>query len=297
MSSTALQEFYDKYVNNRTLEASDFLGHFNVLQWQDLQKDPESCKKLQRKPLYKIALITGKATYSSHDHTFQVDGRNILFMSPATRCSFSTADPEFDGEYCVFTERFLKGTNRLSYHNWPVFKGNNIHVKKLNDNQYEDIHKIVNEIKNECHSLYPFKEQLILNRIFDIIHYVQKTGTNIGSGNTPSDSISERFLTLLDDEFSEINPSMPLQGKSPSYFAGLLNITVDKLNINLKGSIGKTTQELIHERIISEANIMLRHSAYSMKEIAWCLSFQETSHFLNFYKKNTGMTPLTYRGK
>ncbi|WP_083571567.1 helix-turn-helix domain-containing protein [Chitinophaga sancti] len=297
MQNIKIQTFYDKYVDNKVLETSDFLGHFDILKWQDLKKDPNSCKKLQRKPLYKIALITGEATYGSNDHIFQVTGTNIVFINSMTRCSFSTHDPEFYGEYCVFSESFLRGINRLSYYNWPVFSGYDIHVKKLNNNEYQDIHKIVNEIENEYHSLYPFKEQLVLNRILDIIHYVQKLEMNTYSGNIAENSMSDRFLALLTSEFSDISPSNQLRGKSPSYFADLLNVTGDKLNLILKRTTGKTTQELIHERVISEANIMLRYSSYSMKEIAWSLNFQETSHFLNFYKKNTSMTPLTYRGK
>lgn len=63
----------------------------------------------------------------------------------------------------------------------------------------------------------------------------------------------------------------------------------------MKKNTGKTTQQLIHERIIEEANILLRHSNYSIKEIAWSLHFKETPHFINFYKKHTSCTPIEYR--
>lgn len=297
MQNKAIQTFYDQYIDNKVLEATSFLGHFDVLQWQDLKKDLAACKKLQRKPLYKIAITTGEATYSSNDHVFQVTGKNIIFIDPLARCSFLTNDPEFDAVYCIFAEGFLRGTNRLSYHNWPVFKDHNIYIKSLNNKEHKDIFKIVSEIKNEYHSLYPFKEQLILNRIFDIIHYVQKLDIDLHPDNKPVQTIEENFLNLLASEFADISISNQLRGKSPSYFAGLLHTTVDRLNQNLKRTIGKTTQELIQERIITEANIMLRYSSHTMKEIAWCLNFQETSHFLNFYRKNTGITPLTYRNK
>ena len=67
------------------------------------------------------------------------------------------------------------------------------------------------------------------------------------------------------------------------------------LNKVLKTSIGKTTQTIIQERIVEEANVFLRHTSLSVKEIAWCLHFLETSHFQNFYKRQTGVTPIQYR--
>lgn len=86
-----------------------------------------------------------------------------------------------------------------------------------------------------------------------------------------------------------------MAGKTPLYFATKLNCTVDHLNQTLKKVTGKTTQQLIQERIIEEAKVLLKHSNYSIKEIAWSLHFQETSHFVNFYKKHTHQTPLQYR--
>lgn len=107
--------------------------------------------------------------------------------------------------------------------------------------------------------------------------------------------MDQRFLKQLDTDFFDINPDKPLLGETPFYFAAQLNCTVDNLNQTLKKVAGKTTQQLIHERIIEEADIMLRHSDYSIKEIAWSLHFQESQHFINFYKKHTYKAPTEYR--
>jgi AraC family transcriptional activator of pobA len=293
MHNTSIKTFYDQLVNDKVLEPNNFLGHFDIFQWQDVKGDLSACENLQRKQFYKISVLDGEATYHSNDKVFQISGKNIVFTGPKTRSSFSTSDPNFNAEYCIFSESFLRGTNRLPFSNWPVFKDADVYVKTLSDEAHKDILNILNEIL----SSYPFKEQLILNKVFDIIHYTQKLDFNSDIEIKPAESLDELFYNLLENEFSNITTTAPLIDKSPSYFARLLHTTVERLNMAMKRTSGKTTQDLIHERIVMEASIMLRHSSYSIKEIAWCLNFQETSHFVNFYKKNTGFTPLTYRNK
>lgn len=48
-------------------------------------------------------------------------------------------------------------------------------------------------------------------------------------------------------------------------------------------------------RIIKEAKILLRQTAWSVSEIAHCLGFAEVAHFSNFFKKHTSLTPLSFR--
>jgi AraC family transcriptional activator of pobA len=296
MQKTPIDIFYDQQVENLVPEANGFLGHFDMLFWKDLQKDITACEKLQRKPFYKIALIDGDATYYSNDHIFQVSGKNIVFINPITRCGFLTADLDFDAKYCVFTEGFVQGAGRISINNLPVFRDRNIFVKALTDDAYHDLGNLFKELSDEHRSTYPFKEQVIRNRIFDVIHYTQKLNPDFQYFQT-DESLEDRFLHLLDSEFASIDTVNPLKEKSPAYFANLLNCTVGRLNRAMKKMTGKTTHDIIHERLVMEANILLRHSSYSMKEIAWSLDFNETSHFLNFYKRKTGITPSAFRSK
>lgn len=288
--------FYNQYVNDGTSVGNGFSGHFDFLLWENLQKDLLACERFQRKPFYKIALLSGEAIYGSKDQQISIAGNTIVFTSPLTRFSFKTVDENFDGKYCVCSERFLRGTSRLALNNWPVFKDRGIYTLSLSCKQYDELLHLFNEIENENRSDYPLREELIRNRVFDIIHYTQKLDKNLLEIiPVPEESLEDRFFKLMENTFYNINKETPLKDKSPAYFAQLLFTSVDQLNKTIKKVTGKTTLTLIHERIIDEANILLKHTAYSVKEIAWCLHFQETSHFQNFYKKHTGCTPLEYR--
>jgi AraC-like DNA-binding protein len=44
-----------------------------------------------------------------------------------------------------------------------------------------------------------------------------------------------------------------------------------------------------------EALIWLRHSNWDIAEVAYALAFKEPTHFSNFFKKNTGLSPSGFR--
>jgi AraC-like DNA-binding protein len=58
----------------------------------------------------------------------------------------------------------------------------------------------------------------------------------------------------------------------------------------------KTTTQLIAERVLQESKILLKHSAWTVSEIAYALGFSEVTHFNNFFKKHTQLNPLKFRG-
>lgn len=296
MRISDIETFYAQYVDRNHLQEESFLGHFDFLVWKDLQKDLSACNQLQRKPFYKIALVNGNAIYQSKSTQIPISGYSIVFSAPFARFAFKTIDPHFFGKYCVCSDTFLRGTNQFNLPILPIFKDRDIYVKSLTKIQYEELMVLFNQIDTDYKSDYPYREQLIRNRIFDVIHYVQKLDERFYKIETTGDvNLESRFFLLLENVFLNINKTKMLISKSPSYYAGQLNTTVDNLNNVIKKSTGKTTQSIIHERIIEEANVFLRHTDHSVKEIAWCLHFQETSHFQNFYKRLTGRTPIEYR--
>ena len=80
-----------------------------------------------------------------------------------------------------------------------------------------------------------------------------------------------------------------------SQYATQLSVHVNHLNRALRETSGKTTSRLISERLIQEAKTLLLHTHWNIGEVAWCLGFEERSHFINFFKKNAEVTPGAFR--
>ena len=59
----------------------------------------------------------------------------------------------------------------------------------------------------------------------------------------------------------------------------------------------KSPQQIIHERIVSEAKRLLYYSDMSMKEIALHLGFEDPAHFSKFFRNQTGENPTEVKKK
>ena len=103
------------------------------------------------------------------------------------------------------------------------------------------------------------------------------------------------FLELLERQFPIDENHTEIKLRAASDFADQLNIHVNHLNRSVKESSSKTTSNLISERLLQEAKIMLKQSKWNVSEIAFSLGFTEVTHFNNFFKKHTEMSPSKFR--
>ena len=80
-----------------------------------------------------------------------------------------------------------------------------------------------------------------------------------------------------------------------SDYADMLAVTSDYLNKTVKSITGKSAKDHIQSKLITEAKRWLLFTNQSNKELAYSLGFEESAHFNNFFKKNTGMTPTEFK--
>ncbi len=82
---------------------------------------------------------------------------------------------------------------------------------------------------------------------------------------------------------------------SPKDYAEDLNISLKALAKISKKHFNKTLTALISERIIIEAKRELYLTSKSIKEIGYDLGYEDEFYFSRFFKKNTNISPTTYR--
>ncbi|MBN4005301.1 helix-turn-helix transcriptional regulator [Nostoc sp. LPT] len=63
----------------------------------------------------------------------------------------------------------------------------------------------------------------------------------------------------------------------------------------LKETSNKTTSQLIIDRILQEAKVLLRQTSWTVSEIAYALGYAEVTHFNNLFKKYLNITPTNFR--
>ncbi len=124
-----------------------------------------------------------------------------------------------------------------------------------------------------------------------VIQQVSGTKDQIRRAST---RISSAFLELLEQQFP-VDSQRPIRLRYASQFADQLSIHVNHLNRAIKQNLNKTTTQVISERILQEAKILLLEHDLSVTDIAYALGFTEVTHFNNFFKKHTQVSPTKFR--
>ncbi len=80
-------------------------------------------------------------------------------------------------------------------------------------------------------------------------------------------------------------------------YAELLHVSPNYLSETVKSLTGRTSTDLINDRMVLEIKRMLIHSELTASEIAFQLHFADQSYFSKYFKKLTQFSPLEFRGK
>lgn len=278
------------------------IGHFNVFNIESLYGNKACTAKpampYNRRTYYKVSLIKGNNLVEYADKVVHIKDHAILFATPKVPYRYTPQDGNQAGHFCIFTREFLsKAKTGFAVDELPIFRPNGQFVYELNPAQFRQIEDVFTKMHNEIGSDYAFKYDLLRNYLVELIHYGQKLTPLAGDDNTINASarISTLFIELLERQFPIESSTQSIRLRAPAEFAGALGVHVNHLNKVLKEITGKTTSEIISSRIAQEAKVLLKQTMWNVSEIAFSLGFDEVAHFSNFFKKNTKMSPLTYR--
>lgn len=97
----------------------------------------------------------------------------------------------------------------------------------------------------------------------------------------------KRFKQLIEEKSQE--------NLSVKDYASLLAITPNYLSETVKSVTGRTSTDLINDRMILEIKRLLTHTDLGISEIAYQLNFSDQSYFSKYFKKLTSQSPLAFR--
>ena len=111
-----------------------------------------------------------------------------------------------------------------------------------------------------------------------------------GGGATSTDvQLHRDFLETLERDFTKSHEAR--------HYAAELAVTTGTLSRTLTRLTGRTTKQLIMDRVLMEAGRLLRFSDLSVKEIAARLGFKDQFAFSHAFKRQRGEAPLEFRNR
>ena len=271
------------------------MGHFNVFHLADILGKDLPPISFNRRIYYKITLVFGRSRLHFADKTIEIEKQALVFSNPQIPYSWEPVNNQ-SGYFCVFTESFFQQFGQLK--NYPVFQPDGNRVYELTNAETEKFKRIFQEMFAEITSDYAFKYDVLRNLVYDIIHKAMKLKPlklYSQQGSNGSERICSLFMELLERQFPIENTNQRIDVRLASAYANRLNIHVNHLNRALKETAKQGTKDIIAKRITKEAKTLLRHTHWNISQIAYCLGFDETSNFSNFFKKQTALSPAKFR--
>ncbi len=293
-----LELFYQRKFDHTPQGLEKDLGHFNVFNLEECYLPGRPPVQYTRRDFYKISLLRGHYIYHYGDKSLEVNGSTLIFFNPQIPYTFERLSNDALGYFCIFKDAFFSEHIRGSLKDLPMFAIGGKPAFILTEKQDEAINSIFQKVMEEMQGNYTFKFDLIRNYIMEMIHTALKLQPSETLFHHPDANarIASLFNELLEMQFPIETTNQQFSLKSPKDFAERLHVHTNHLNRAIKSVTGKTTTAHIAERLTAEAKALLKHTDWNISEISYCLGFEEPSHFSNFFKKNTAVTPGTWRG-
>jgi AraC family transcriptional regulator, transcriptional activator of pobA len=299
MKPETIEQFYQRHgidlqtvtINNAGINAP---RHFNVY-----RRDDFTCRHFvpsNRKDYYKISLIIGKGILNYADKGIDITLNALLFSNPNIPYSWEATSEKQAGYFCLFSPDFLAEGESILQHA-PMFKigGNPLYF--VDEKVVNHVSSIYEKMLEELHSPYPFKYDLLRNYVHLIIHEAMKLqpAESYYQHTNASARIASMFLELLDRQFPIDSIEHAFKLRTANDYATRLSVHVNHLNYAVKEVTGKTTTEHISSRLVQEAKALLRHTDWTISQVAYALGFEHPANFNNFFRRHTDKTPKAFR--
>lgn len=300
INRSSLVDFYQRNGQSPPEGITQEIGHVNVFESEKLFDKQTGTRIMpySRRAYYKIGWLRGESRAEYADKVIDIRENALLFATPRIPYHWLPANSDQTGMFCIFTADFLAHTKSgVNLDDLPLFQPGQLPVFQLSADEADEVAYIFHKMHKELAGDYKYKYDLLRNLMLELIHYGQKLQplSALSTTQNASERISSLFLELLERQFPIDSLHQRLSLRSPKDYADRLAVHVNHLNKVLKEMTGSTTTELISQRVIQEAKILLKQTDWPVAEVGYVLGFDDLSHFSNYFKKQTSLTPLAFR--
>lgn len=291
-----IEDFYKKTLGWVPDNFNKQVGHFNVFLLDPYVTEIAKSHPYAKRDFYKIMLVNGGGTVHYADKIIDVQQQALSFSNPYIPYNWTNRDQIDSCIYCIFNKDFFQQYGEIDQ--YPIFHPQGNHVFEISNEQTNKVKTIFEKMLVEVRSNYAYKYDVLRNLAFELIHFAMKLEAQPPfekQETNAAERIKNLFTELLERQFPIDKDHGKINFRTASEFAKQLNIHVNHLNKALKETSQKTTTQIISERILKEAKILLKQTDLNISEIAYALGFSEATHFNNFFKKQTQLTPSEFQ--
>lgn len=246
-----------------------------------------------------LLCLNGELTIEVQSQQRTVKKNQILHLQPNSLLKDCQTNPDSD-IHCICISTFL--IQKMQRNNRRMWKEKESHY--VINNPVSNINPENKELFEYYYTFLKYRLNLA-PRIYDseVLHAVMSAAifdlfAGITSSNTPVGESQHQYISrsnILFNRFIELLSQSTIKKQQVSYYSNQLCITPKYLSCICKRISGKSAYDWINEYLIEDIRILLKHSEYSIKEIAHQLGFSNLSFFGKFVKTHLGVSPTEFR--
>jgi AraC family transcriptional regulator, transcriptional activator of pobA len=282
---------YGLYSEDSTLLLPDFM-HCETIAFRSQKRDwvidPQ-----QHTHLFQVFLIESGEVQFFFDRKIRVFNEPCVITIPEnTPYGFEFSDA-IEGKVLTLSQSFIETLFQSSPN--VILELNTTRILKgvSEDRRFQFIQRIVNRLYDELREEFPEKKlalqsyfSLLLTEIFRLS--LEKSDRT----NTP-DSRNVKYYQAFQQSIKQVfSPQKTIQD-----YAWELKITPVHLNRVCQVVAQKSALQVAQEYLIIESEKYLKHTDFSISEIAYQLNFTDPAYFSRLFKKKMGVSPKEFRAK
>ncbi|RAW02244.1 helix-turn-helix domain-containing protein [Pseudochryseolinea flava] len=258
---------------------------------EDLKSHIKTHKFIQHPHKHDFYLVLyvaqGKGTHTIDFTKYTVRPNSVFLMTPGQVHSWNL-DQATEGIIIFFTRAFYQMQNVASnLMEFPFFHSLDASpVIKLDTADTVDFvfRRMLQEYSQSSKPDHRLLRAYLDVMLLEAAKHYKRTGTV----RTHASTFKLRKLEqLIEENFKTL--------KQPSDYASQMALAPAYLNSICKENVGKTLTELIQSRVLLEAKRLFAYSDLNVNEVAAMLNFSETSYFIRWFRKQSGLTPEAFR--
>lgn len=242
-----------------------------------------------------FAVVTqGQVQLSVGDQTYQLKEGDVITCKPRNIFEKSMMSMDFNALLLFLSPEYVAQLSQMVRMEWTYSMFSSSHkIFHADDMAVERYRLYFDLLKNHLSSPETPHKELRLRLLFASMAYDLhdlhqfKNEKVLHQTYSSGENILRRFMQHLHDP---AQPYLNVNG-----YANLFSITPKYFSSVCKRLTGQTANQLISDEIVRSAQITLRDSSKSIKQIAAMMGFKNQSHFGRFFRQQTGMSPQQYR--
>lgn len=248
---------------------------------------------------YKISYkpkLAGKLRYGQGYYDFDEGG--LLFASPGQVISHDDKDAPVCSLYTLlihpdFLLNYPLAKKIKQYGFFSYATNETLHLSEEEKDTIISIFKMIDVEQNS--RMDDFSQDVMISHIELLLNYANRFyKRQFLTRKVVHHDLLQKLEQLLDDYFNNDTPTF--KGlPTVQFIAEQLNVSASYLSDMLRSLTGQNAQQLIQDKLLEKAKVLLSTTSLSASEIAFQLGFEHSQSFSRFFKVKAKVSPLQFR--